>query len=95
MEEFLAWKFSYLPCFLILVAPKKRKKMRFFDIKVIAFNEYRYKPCETLFVFDIINNVQQSKSLLSPFNLILSHFEPKISDKMVFLEKFDIFSKFN
>ena len=45
-------------------------------------------------VFDIINNMQQSKSLLSPFNLILSHFEPKISDKMVFLEKFDIYNKF-
>ena len=69
--------------------------MRFFDIKVIAFDKYGSKLCEILFVFDRINNMQQSESLLSPFNLILNHFDPKTSDKMVLFEKFDIFNEFN
>ena len=69
--------------------------MRFFDIKVTAFDKYGSKFCEILFVFDRSNNMQQFESLLSPFNLILTHFDPKISDKMVFFEKFDIFNEFN
>ena len=87
LEEFLAWEIFEFIIILILVVPKKFKKMRFIDIKVTAFNKYGSKLFEILFVFVSSNIMQQSESLLGSFNLILTHFEPKISDKMVFFEK--------
>ena len=63
--------------------------MIFFEKLIFLMNIFPKKIFfRLIFIFyDISIEIQLSYPLLNPFKLILTHFEPEIGDKMVFLEK--------